>query len=132
MKAIFSINNIFPFGVSGTLLFFFFKRSKKPQENCLQLWNTIIDPIWKPWVLFSSYENILKYSHKWVQFRANISTYLSKCCAKNTHFLKSAFSQVVDTENPEELKFQSKVKYYLNTLLEKLHSFLETTKYNIQ
>lgn len=63
-----------------------FLEGEKPQENCLQLWSIIIDPIRKPWVLFSSYENILKYARKWIQFGANIYTYLSKCCAKNTHF----------------------------------------------
>lgn len=54
-------------------------------------------------------------------------------CEKHTFFfLKSIFFQVVNMENLEELKFKSKVKYYLNTFLEKLHSFWETTKYNIE
>ena len=43
------------------------------------------------------------------------------------------FSQVVNMENLEELKFQSKVKYHLNTFLgKKCTIFLETTKYNIK
>lgn len=34
-------------------------RKEKPQENCLCLQSVILDPIWKLWVLNSSYENIL-------------------------------------------------------------------------
>lgn len=55
-------------------------------------------------------------------------TYSSKCCAKNTFFLRSIFSQVVNVENLEELKFQSKVKYHLNTFLGKMHYFLGNHK----
>lgn len=86
-RQFFPLTIYFPLG-SVVLCCSSFLEGAKPQENCLGLWSIIIDPLWKLWVLFSSYENILKYPHKWIQFRANIYTYMSKCCVKNTHIIK--------------------------------------------